>query len=323
MRLLFVIGNGLDIALGLKTSYQAFYDYYQKQPSPDKDIVALKQNMEEGRYSTWADLELGLGQYTALCPSELVFLKCLEDIRAHLGEYLSEQEKGLLNMSGFSKFVLEPWSFIEPVSLRGFHNFTDNRSGEDVISIVTLNYTSTIEKLYKSDHVRGLKSIIHLHGTIDSIVMGVNDEEQIANKVLAENMEFKEEFVKPIYNDACMNNKNNEFSELIADSNVFILYGTSIGESDKKWWHAIGERLISAEDPAALFYFPYDKGKDVEKHQNYRLRWTKAYFSELLEKLGIKGEYNPNDIEQRVFIGINKSLFKPVNVVSPRPPKAF
>lgn len=312
MKLLFVIGNGLDIALGLNTSYQDFYDYYQSQPSTDKDIVALKQNMEEGRYSTWADLELGLGRYTALCSSEQVFLKCMEDIRSRLREYLNEQEKGMKNMSGFYDFIVSPWSFIEPVSLRVFEAFAVDRKDGHAINIVTLNYTSTIEKLLSKFSLNRQVNVVHLHGTLDSIVMGVNDEEQIANKAFAGNMEFKEEFVKPVYNDACMNNKNNEFSEMIAISNVFVLYGTSIGESDRTWWHAIGNRLISSKDPTVLFYFPYDKEKDVVKHQNYRLRWTKAYFSELMSKLGIDENNLPDDIGQRVFIGINKTFFRPI-----------
>lgn len=323
MNLLFVIGNGLDIALGLKTSYQDFYDYYQKQPSPDKEIVSLKHNMEEGRYSTWADLELGLGQYTALCSSEQVFIKCVEDIRLRLGEYLYEEEKGMMNMSGFQDFIISPWSFIEPVSLRGFQSFAVNLSKRNLINIVTLNYTSTIEKLLDNSSIRKDVNVVHLHGTIDSMVMGVNDEEQIANKKFAESMEFKEEFVKPVYNDACMNNKNDEFSEMIATSNVFVLYGTSIGESDRTWWHAIGERLMSVDHPAVLFYFPYDKEKDVVKHQNYRLRWTKAFFSELMVKLGISGETLPNDIEKRVFIGINKVFLRPVINSNIRPLRAM
>ncbi len=318
MKPLFVIGNGLDIALGLKTSYQDFYDYYQKQPSLDKDIVSLKQNMEEGRYSTWADLELGLGQYTAVCPSQQVFLKCIEDIRSKLGEYLSEQEKSLMNMSGFEDFILQPWSYIEPVSLRSFNSFALGRNRGNAINVVTLNYTSTIEQLLEKANTK--INIVHLHGKLDSMVMGVNDEEQIANKEFAENIEFKEEFVKPVFNDACMNDINSVFTEMIEFSNMFILYGTSIGESDRKWWHAIGNRLVSDDNPAVLFYFPYDKDKDVVVHQNYRLRWTKQYFAELMEKLGISGD----KLTDRVFIGINKSFFKPIKVASgPRPPRAI
>lgn len=323
MKPLFVIGNGMDIALGLKTSYEDFYHYYLKQPSQDKDIVSLKQNMEAERYSTWADLELGLGQYTAQCASDEIFLKCIEDVRSSLGKYLNEQEKGLMDMSGFDDLILKPWSFIEPVSLPEFQAFAVDKSEDKAINIVTLNYTSTIEQLLAHSRIFRPVNVVHLHGTINSMVIGVNDADQIANKDFATNIEFMEEFVKPIYNDACMNNKNNVFSDIIADSNMFILYGTSIGESDRKWWHAIGNRLVSDNDPAVLFYFPFDKKKDVVKHPNYLLRWTKQYFTELMAKLGISGEKLTDSIRKRVFIGINKSLFKPIIVAAPHPSKAI
>lgn len=65
MRILFVLGNGFDISLGLHTGYQDFYDYYLKQPSERKAIEQLKGYLTTARCTTWADMEKGLGAYTA------------------------------------------------------------------------------------------------------------------------------------------------------------------------------------------------------------------------------------------------------------------
>ncbi len=81
MNVLYIIGNGLDISLGMKTDYQSFYDYYSALETKDADINNLKANIEAGRYQTWADLEAGLGDYTKYLGNEKVFLKCLEHMK--------------------------------------------------------------------------------------------------------------------------------------------------------------------------------------------------------------------------------------------------
>lgn len=321
MKPLFVIGNGLDLAMGLNTSYQDFYDYYKEQPSYDEIIVALKSSMDEGRRDTWANMELGLGQFTSLCPDETSFVRCLEDIRFHLKVFLSEQEKKAMEMTGFYTFLFSPWAFVEPVYNQSIQDFKSMRREGNTINIVTLNYTSSIERLLTINRPQTAKTnLLHLHGTLGSMVMGVNDTSQIANSQFASSGDFCEEFMKPVYNDACLNNKNKLFSEMIDYSNVFALYGTSLGASDEKWWHAIGSRLLSKDDPAILFYFPFDKEKDVASHQNYLRRWTKQYFMELMGKLGIAEDQISGSIQNRVYIGINKSFLKPVNI--PKPSRA-
>ena len=49
MNVLFILGNGFDINLGLHTGYQDFYEYYLKQPSTNPVIVKLKEIHDLGR----------------------------------------------------------------------------------------------------------------------------------------------------------------------------------------------------------------------------------------------------------------------------------
>lgn len=64
MNILFILGNGFDKAQGLATSYQEFYDYYQKKESESELETQLKKDIQAD-YNTWADLEEGLGNYSA------------------------------------------------------------------------------------------------------------------------------------------------------------------------------------------------------------------------------------------------------------------
>ena len=147
MNFLYIIGNGLDIALGLKTAYQDFYEYYVKQPSADENITLLKDSIKKEAYETWADLEIGLGKFSSQCLSEQAFMSCLNDIRRHLGSYLADQEARMKPVMGFNQFLQYPELYIEPDDLRLYKSFSSAHimSG-DSLSLVTLNYTSTIEK---------------------------------------------------------------------------------------------------------------------------------------------------------------------------------
>ena len=58
-RITFLIGNGFDLNVGLKTTCDDFYQYYiQKNPN-DLLAQAIQDN-----HAFWSDLELGLGRYT-------------------------------------------------------------------------------------------------------------------------------------------------------------------------------------------------------------------------------------------------------------------
>ena len=308
MKSLYIIGNGLDIAMGLKTAYPDFYEYYVKQPSTDENIALLKDSIKKEAYETWADLEIGLGTFSSQCSSEQAFMSCLDDIREHLRSYLADQEAKRKPVMGFSEFLRHPENYIEPDDIRLYNRFAwDHRKLENSLSLVTLNYTSTIESLIDSTVVEPF----HIHGQLSNMVIGVNDESQISNPVLANSVEFREEFVKPVYNTACRNARNEDFSYMITQADIFVIYGASMGLSDKKWWQAIGKRLMSGD--AVLFFFPYDSKKDVIRHENYLRRWTNAYYAELMAKLEIDAEQIPQ-LRDSVFIGINKTIIKPISV---------
>lgn len=45
MQILYIIGNGFDLNLGLKTSYKDFYDHYKSVDSSKNSINNLKKNI--------------------------------------------------------------------------------------------------------------------------------------------------------------------------------------------------------------------------------------------------------------------------------------
>lgn len=63
MQILYIIGNGFDLNLDLKTSYNDFYKYYETVESKNPNVQKLKEHISK-TYDSWADLELALGDYT-------------------------------------------------------------------------------------------------------------------------------------------------------------------------------------------------------------------------------------------------------------------
>lgn len=317
MNILYIIGNGLDIAHHMKTSYQDFFKYYLSQTSADGDIMAMKEDIDSHRYETWADLEIGMGVYASECANKSVFLKCLADIKTNLKEYLKkESEKiGLYKISSLSSFY-NPGQFLDPEPRNRYDEWRRSKSAGSSINVMTLNYTSTLEKLlgFKGEtlnysHSIMLNSIHHIHGTLDDnmMVMGVNDSSQIANAGFSTDLDVVEEFVKPEYNDACMNNKNGIGETLIQNADVIVIYGASLGLSDDRWWKLIGNKMQS-NNPPLLVYLPYDEKKDQTATPNHLRRWTFDYINEIRDKFGIKiGE---EVLASRICVALNKRLFQ-------------
>lgn len=315
MDILYIIGNGLDIAHHMKTSYQDFFKYYLNQPTVDGDIRAMKNDIKSHQFETWADLEIGMGAYSSQCSNKGVFIKCLNDIKSSLKIYLEkESEKIKLYKLKSISDILNPGVFLEPEPKTRYNLYRKRMSSDLLLNFMTFNYTSTLEWLldinsntsYLPANTR-IESIHHVHGMLDDMmVMGVNDSSQISNNSFNTDEDVMEDFIKPEYNDACMNNKNTICESLINRADVIVLYGTSLGLSDVKWWRLIGQRM-SRDNYPLLVYLPYDEKKDQVAQPNHLRRWVKQSISEIKVRFDI--QLDDNILESRVCVAYNKQLF--------------
>ena len=320
MRLLYIIGNGLDIAHHMKTSYQDFFDYYLGLTSVDDTIKSMKTDIDSKKYETWADLEIGLGQYASKCANKDIFLKCLGDIKVNLKTYLQkESEKiGFYKLGSYTSFY-NPSLYLDPEPRIRYEAYIDDlEHAPTQIDVITLNYTDTLESLFGfKSRVMGispdatLNSILHVHGTLDNMmVMGVNDSTQINNDSFNTDIDIIEDFVKPEYNDACMNNKNSICETLIVNADVIVIYGSSLGLSDSKWWQLIGRRISQQRTYPLLVYLPFDNKKNQTAEPNHLRRWTLKSVREIQEKFDVK--LDEDTLFSRMCVAFNKRLFSVV-----------
>jgi len=328
MNKVFIVGNGFDLNLGLETGYPAFYEYYLKQTSPTKVIEKLKDDISKEQFTTWADLEKGLGIYAANC-SKNDFLEILKNIRYHLTAYLKKQnDQFRYTLSdSFLNDILIPERHLDDVLFNKYQayrtSFFDDRIDE--FDIISFNYTYSLESIL-GIKVRNsivnippmnsrLKSgkLVHVHGILDNeLTMGVNDISQINNDLFKEDEDILELFVKPEYNDACLNGNNSTCETIINNADVIILFGVSLGESDDKWWKLIGEQV--AKRRCVVISYKYDEKKDVIEEPNMKRRWARSEELRLKKCCGIEDKSN-DQLLGVILVGINKHFFKKPSII--------
>lgn len=64
MNILYLIGNGFDLAQGLQTSYQHFYEYLKTQTAKNSVSELMLKEIQGPEKPLWSDMELALGTFT-------------------------------------------------------------------------------------------------------------------------------------------------------------------------------------------------------------------------------------------------------------------
>lgn len=64
MNILYLIGNGFDLAQGLQTSYQHFYEYLKNQTAKNSVSELMLKEIQGPDKPLWSDMELALGTFT-------------------------------------------------------------------------------------------------------------------------------------------------------------------------------------------------------------------------------------------------------------------
>lgn len=321
MQILYIIGNGFDLNLGLKTSYNHFYEYYKNVKSDNVNVQKLKENISK-KYDSWSDLELALGDYT----QHLERIEDLDDILLDIGEelskYLHQEEKKLenyeINQKNFFDFLSFPENLFLPADKEQLLEQKKKwRNNHWVLNIFTFNYTSAIEKILGENKKNVLLAkhtgnaqiqlgeVKHIHGYLDNnMVIGVNDKSQIANESFHENRDILESIVKSECNRANRNNIDRQFTNKIKGANLICIFGSSIGDTDNKWWELIGERLKS---DCHLILF--SKGAEIPP----RIRHMQARAERNLRDLFLSktklSEKEMEAVEEKIFIGLNTGMF--------------
>lgn len=323
MNIVYLIGNGFDLNLRLPTDYNHFYDYYTTSHSKSAAIEQLKKHICIYKDQNWADLEVGLGKYTAKLSTYAELEEIFINLNLELTQYMQMIDNHLPQYSQsykdkFYKDLRTPYSYLTSKERSNIMLYYQSFASDISTFIINFNYTHTIEHICQIEKGKPtqigqygkrsiyLRQIDHLHREIGDrgIILGVNDETQITNQELAADIRVKNILVKPICNDQLGWLNDVTCKQRIQGADLLCLFGLSLGETDRLWWQAIGKRMEASN--CHLIYFHYtNKTFPIEQLEiNYKL----SLKEQLLDILEIADNKREN-ILPRIFIIINGDMF--------------
>lgn len=330
MNITFLIGNGFDIGMGMKSQFKEYFPIYQAQSmDKEKRIKALSENISAS-YDTWADFESRLGEYTKdfTKSTKQDYIDQVRDFETGFTAYLKAQEeallfdnsekiaqvirRALLNFSQSDVLLSGSSTLLNP-------HFAQNAHEHNTYNFITFNYTFSLEKCLatiengiirqkENGYKDTLGEIVHIHGTYDNApFMGVNDLDQIANEELRNDVRFSRVIVKPELNKALRTNQDKNAMRLIDNSSIICIYGMSLGKTDRLWWNKI-IRWLSANNARHLVVFSYDPNFVASSQFDFIDREDA-----LIDTLAGYATADTIDIESlrpRIHLAMNKNIFE-------------
>ena len=324
----FIIGNGFDINLGMKTQYANVYDGYIATPSSNDNIAAFKNSLKADRmcrYKLWSDFEMGMGEFAQSFESENAFIECVRDFKAYMVQHLrNEQARFTQQWKDDISFLRSYAKFFEDSVLGYSNNLIPNakRAIEKAArlrpihySFITFNYTAILDyfiqyynqSMYDPTLIYNFSDPIHLHGHLNGdVVVGVDNEQQI-NNGFELTMRGRRAFIKPKINQDYDQGRVDEAKKVISESNIICVYGLSLGQSDLTWTIALKEWL-QQDNTHHLIYNYYDLTQYPQYHNDLLLEVEDSRKEEILGRMQFADSQIQSVFDQ-VHIPVGANMF--------------
>lgn len=330
MNITFLIGNGFDIGIGMKSQFKQYFPIYQAQSlKKEKRIKALSENIGTS-YDTWADFESRLGEYTKdfTADTKQDYLDQIRDFETGFVAYLKTQEenlsfdnsetiaqsmgKALLNFAQSDVLTSGSSALVNPL-------VASTSRDHNRYNFISFNYTFVLDKCLstiKNGLIRKKENgyqdiigeIIHVHGTYDNApFMGVNDRDQIANEELRKDARFSRVIVKPELNKAHRTNQDINAFKLIENSGIICIYGMSLGKTDRLWWNKI-IRWLNVNNARHLVVFIYDANFDPSSQFDF-IDQEDALI-DILKDYAATDKIDVESLRPRIHLAMNKNIFE-------------
>ena len=321
MNVTLIIGNGFDLNMGLPTSYSDFYHYYLKVDSPVSGTDFIKQKIKDTP-ENWADLEKSLGDITAEYSDNVMeFDAVFGNVRNELEKYLKAVDvydipKLNVLASRFLHDVLEFDTYLDNKPKREYGKFVNSLHANNVVlNVVNFNYTSTIEKIKNESSSLSFEqrkiqfeNIVHVHQDLNTgIIMGVNDKSQISNEAFRKSFDISSMMIKPFINEEFAAGNDEKCVELINGADVIILFGTSFGDTDRKWWDVIA-RSVNDRGQRIVFC-PFERNAAQPLHETDIIRKIYNFKASLAKKLAPDQPTMQQNLMARIYPVRNNNLF--------------
>ena len=328
MEITFLLGNGFDIGLKMKTRYEDFYKDYCKIKKDDNENIQAFKNMLAHRNEEkakkiidWADFEKAFGEHSVdfSLSTKLAYIERFEHFVRTFNEYLENEEMHVdysksERIAKTMKNAITHFYHIRPEDREWLSRFISGFGGPHTYNFVSFNYTKCVDRcveetkaFYIEDNSFKIGTVMHVHGYIeDSMIMGVNDASQITQEELANDPDVQKRLIKPKQNSIGKTLYDSKMESVINRSTVICVYGMSIGDTDAKWWHRISQWL-AANDRRALVILKHDSAYNqrfIFSQSDIVDSITDRFLSFSKLKEDEKGK-----IMGRIFVGVNHDIF--------------
>ena len=337
MNVLFLIGNGFDLNVGLKTRFKDVLEsYLTKEEKPmlrtkkqtlgemlmDNNSI-IKKFKEDIKLNieNWSDFEKHLGIYTEKYNAHEIddFCLCIKHFKEHLIEHLKKEEEQIdynLHKDAIVKIFNRSISnFYEGEGLNDSAKnllqsiiYKSNKQGNRLsYNFITFNYTKVLDKCLSYIEGKNIDNVLHIHGDVNkSPILGVDNYSQIKNTELAKHKKIGWTIIKPTINNSLKNTINADATALIAKSDIICLFGLSLGETDKTWWKCIGDYLQTSSKQLVIFNL-VDAWNSIHPEEEIeRIDQIEEKFCTSAD-ISVAARFQ---IARKIHIGLNTDLFK-------------
>ncbi len=330
MNITFMIGNGFDLGIGMKSCFTDYFPKYCEaaEKSENETMKALAEEIKSDE-KNWSYFERQLGQYTTRFTKDTKgkLLEQLRDFEMGFVKYLIEQENNLefTNTAEISKVMIHALSefqlSLHLASNTQIEELFKNRANEKrFFHFISFNYTSVLEKCLETiaggvvqtrkvgntEYQDVVGKVVHPHGYVDECpIMGVNDASQIANKDIAQDPNIAKYLIKPETNKAQKMNFDSLANSFLNQSDILCIYGMSLGDTDALWWKRVMNWLNSSSTHH-LVVFTFDPSFSSASHIDWMQRDDQIV--DLFRKYITQG-MNMDQLRNRIHLAVHRNIF--------------
>lgn len=270
----FLIGNGFDLACGIKSRYTDTYDKYVRSESTSETIAKFKKTIKKN-INSWAEFEMKLVEYAREFSSENELVECIRDYTVFLNQYLKDAQQDFLASIGNNHKVeaalrksmltglTEFYTGLTQNDIRVISPFVTRNQG-CLFHFISFNYTTVfdhlVSALFNEADIHAFtgefdcSEVNHIHGRIDSdVVLGADNDSQLVDLPYSLSRRGKRNILKPVFLENYDDYRMKKAQADIERSSVICVFGLSLGESDLTWRKTIAKWLL--KDPLNQLVF--------------------------------------------------------------------
>lgn len=333
MNITFLIGNGFDLNLNLKTRYSDFYKYYIAHDPDDLLSKSIRNDFE-----MWSDLEVGLGAFLEGIDESQIeeFLDSKSRLEKLLAEYLSIESQRIIIKDEktlgeeFKKKVLNFFADFNAVEKDHYHQVIAATKESIYYNFITFNYTNTLDDIVSAaqksckpfgNHTTssaGYNDSValphHIHGKLsEDLILGLDNIEQILNDKLKNNPKLTNYIIKSSVNTALGEKKIEKAKEIIDKSKYICLFGLSIGDTDGMWWKYIIQWLKKDGNNRLVIFV--NESSVVQLSGQEKIRFRDAKREMMFERSQCAITETIQQLQDRIIIAPNSKIFTMENLL--------